>query len=113
MCCRLFPWIRKMNGSPSVEVLCTFCQRLVKKQPYELKRVIRPYCSRQCKGRHDSLTKVGPTHNTWKGGRTTHSGGYIRVNVGRKHPMADKAGWVLEHRLVMAQALGRMLDSSE
>lgn len=29
------------------------------------------------------------------------------------HPMSDKSGYVLEHRYVMSQALGRILDSAE
>ncbi len=33
--------------------------------------------------------------------------------VGKGQPMADARGWVPEHRLVMAQKLGRPLLSSE
>lgn len=46
----------------------------------------------------------------WKGGLDQ---GYRKVFAGKGHPMANGAGYVLEHRLVMAQHLGRMLTSDE
>lgn len=46
--------------------------------------------------------------------RSNHqSGGYVTVFVGAQHPMADNRGWCLEHRLVMASAIGRTLDEVE
>ena len=39
--------------------------------------------------------------------------GYVRVFVGREHPMALSTGYVMEHRLVMAESLGRLLDRHE
>jgi hypothetical protein len=55
---------------------------------------------------------VGDKHSQWKGGRMD-AGPYISVWVGRDHPMAMGNGRVLEHRLVMAEHLGRPLTSSE
>ena len=52
----------------------------------------------------------------WKGGRSDNGDGYIRVNMPPDSPykaMADKEGRVLEHRLVMAQKIGRVLLKSE
>lgn len=48
----------------------------------------------------------------WRGGRRYHAG-YVMINAGREHPMADKDGYVSEHRLVMSEHLGRVLDSVE
>lgn len=48
---------------------------------------------------------------TWKGGRHK-SGEYIRV-MKKDHPYANRFGYVLEHRLVMEQILGRYLLKSE
>jgi len=42
--------------------------------------------------------------------------GYIYVKVYSDHPyfeMADKEGYITEHRLVVAQHLGRLLERSE
>ena len=69
--------------------------------------------------RHTEATKVkarGPAHYKWKGGRNKTAGGYIvlRLHPGDFfYPMAPKGGYVLEHRLVVAQALGRCLQPWE
>jgi hypothetical protein len=50
----------------------------------------------------------------WKGGRSRFSAtGYVVVLVSPDHPMANKNGYVLEHRLVMAKAIGRHLGPQE
>jgi hypothetical protein len=48
----------------------------------------------------------------WKGGRIKTGDRYLRVLV-PGHPQADKWGYVLEHRLIAEQALGRPLKRSE
>jgi transposase-like protein len=60
--------------------------------------------------------RSGPDHHNWKGGRVPTDDGYIKVR-----PTAEEAllcppnvdGYVLEHRLVMAKALGRPLLGTE
>lgn len=57
----------------------------------------------------------GDKHGSWKGGRW-ESGGYVRVWLDRNDPMfamADMSGYVLEHRLVMANELRRPLLKTE
>jgi predicted XRE-type DNA-binding protein len=57
---------------------------------------------------------AGDQNPNWKGGRRVDSRGYIEINVGEDHPMASKnRRYVGEHRLVMAEKLGRMLTSDE
>lgn len=56
--------------------------------------------------------RPGPDHPNWKGGRVLISR-YWHVWTGPDHPMATKRGYVAEHRLVMAQQLGRVLASKE
>ena len=55
-------------------------------------------------------------HGAWKGGRVQTSGGYVGIHVEKDdllYCMADSNGYVLEHRLVMARALGRPLADHE
>lgn len=59
--------------------------------------------------------RAGPNSGVWKGGRWKH-GRYWRVFVSQDDPfraMADRNGYVLEHRLVMAKSLERFLTPSE
>ncbi len=51
----------------------------------------------------------------WKGGRRKQGQGYLLVVSDEEFfaPMASKAGVILEHRLVMAKAVGRCLHAWE
>jgi len=49
----------------------------------------------------------------WKGGKTKMVNGYIAVQVGVGHPLADKHGRAYEHRVVMSEHIGRTLDTKE
>jgi HNH endonuclease len=65
------------------------------------------------------LTERGEKHPRWKGGRRKAKGGYVLLTIGPDHPMASMAWtWsghysILEHRLVVAEAIGRPLRSEE
>jgi hypothetical protein len=39
--------------------------------------------------------------------------GYVRIKVGKDHPLADVSGYAYEHRLVAARVLGRPLTRQE
>jgi hypothetical protein len=60
--------------------------------------------------------EIGPGNGSWKGGRIKHPSGYMMVWV---HPdslfasMRIRTGYVMEHRYVMAQSLGRVLHRNE
>jgi HNH endonuclease len=55
---------------------------------------------------------IGAKHPNWTGGKF-HYKGYILIYVGRDHPMANKNGRCYEHRLVVAEREGRMLERHE
>lgn len=93
-------------------VRCEICRRLIAKQPNQLARVKQSFCSQRCLAEH-KRTLRGSKSPSWRGGRAAHKGGYIRIKVGSQHPMAGSDGYVLEHRLVMARHLDRMLLPSE
>ena len=69
------------------------------------------FCSRSC-----SMTWM------WENGRENRfvptcknqtRTDYVTVKVGKDHPMAMKNGWAYEHRIIMAESLGRMLEPWE
>ena len=58
----------------------------------------------------------GKRNPAWRGGRIRTSCGYIRIWLPSDHPfypMATQDGYIREHRLVVAQRLGRCLLPSE
>jgi hypothetical protein len=67
----------------------------------------RTYCSRQC--RHEDM--FGSRNPKWRGGRRVNDG-YIYLYT-PDHPHATQQGYVLEHRLVMEDKLGRLLSPEE
>lgn len=69
-------------------------------------------CSRVYVG-HNSR---GPKHSQWRGGRRLSGSGYVLLHAatyGPGYETPDKDGYVLEHRKVMADRLGRKLLPSE
>lgn len=55
-------------------------------------------------------------HPMWRGGRHLRKDGYVDVTLGKDSPycgMVTKSGRVLEHRVVMAEHLGRCLEPWE
>lgn len=67
------------------------------------------------KTRRDSMGR-GEGHGNWGGGKTVTPQGYVQVSISADDPMAvmrTRSGYVMEHRLVMAQALGRPLNDWE
>ena len=54
----------------------------------------------------------GKQSNNWKGGRVKIAGGYIALYK-PDHPYSSKNGYILEHRYVMEQRIGRYLKKEE
>jgi hypothetical protein len=125
-----------------VETTCAACGRTFRTWPRTLRRVKRPTCSRQCNGRlrgaewakHGAKGRAGWTdasresyqqkmtgsrNPAWKGGVTLKraKGNYRGVRYVRAPawalPMARADGYMMEHRLVMALIVGRLLSRTE
>lgn len=57
--------------------------------------------------------RMGEKAARWKGGRRiANQAGYIQIYK-PEHPYANQSGYVMEHRLVMEEQLGRYLDPDE
>ncbi len=76
---------------------------------------------KSCAGKHRPLPiwnyfKSGKDNIAWKGGIRHDAAGYIQIRVYPESPfatMANVVGYISEHRLVMAQHLGRCLNQQE
>ena len=53
----------------------------------------------------------GENNCNWQGGRIEREG-YIWVKI-PKHPLANKNGYYQEHRLIVEEKIGRLLESTE
>jgi hypothetical protein len=133
---------RRKATSALVEVSCSVCGKPIKRWPRSLARTASPTCSYECNGvlrgkdwaqhghkgrsgwtdasRESAKAKMsGPNNPAWKGGVTYRKGkgNYVGPRYVRSPkwatPMARKDGYVMEHRLVMAQRIGRLLERSE
>jgi len=68
------------------------------------------------KGIVEPTAKSGEKHPSWKGGRFLQHDGYVSMKINEDDPffsMVGVKGYVLEHRYVMAQFLGRCLTENE
>ncbi len=85
-------WVRLLRGSPK-NIRCHGCNQ----------------------ARLGKL-RAGEYHHLWRGGKSKTVGGYCLVRIYPDdffYSMAQKKGYVLEHRLVMAKFLGRNLHPWE
>jgi len=65
---------------------------------------LRRFCSQKC-------VSQGQYNGRWKGGRRTNADGYMLVYA-PGHPKATR-NFILEHRVVMEQHLGRLIKTHE
>jgi len=101
--------------------ICKNCGKPCKIEPYREKEF--KYCSRRCHGLAVLCSKknrkkcienhvFGKNHPNWKGGKRKHTEGYIEIKV-KDHPYANSNGYVMEHRYIMEQHIGRYLKREE
>lgn len=55
----------------------------------------------------------GNKHYRWNNKKMVSTGGYVKVRVGREHPLADPNGYAYEHLLVWVAAGNPLPDSDE
>ncbi len=112
-------WVILIRGEPQ-DVICHACAH---KKPEVRARQRQAMLGR--KASEETKRKMSENHtgslaNNWKGGRNKDYEGYIHIIIAVDdpyHAMCPKGGsnrnGVLEHRLIMARFLGRLLDKNE
>lgn len=107
---------------------CQVCGKAIYKKPYLMARQMTTTCSHRCSNiahprtppaNHPGKINRGAKNGSWKGGVTyrRRHGNYVSVRYVRCPAqllsMARADGYVMEHRLVMAQLCGRSLERAE
>lgn len=98
-------WVGLEKGKP-ISLRCRLCAHKFCMTPE-----LRGRISLAMKGKY-----TGKKSGNWKGGRHITNRSYVEIKLFPSDPfytMADKRGYVLEHRLVIAQSLGRCLTPRE
>jgi hypothetical protein len=113
------------NRRPNVQ--CVLCATPMYRRPWILAKGKGKYCSHACRnkayplpdGRNFPPPKRGADNPAWKGGVTywRKKGNYKPIKYVRCPqdflPMARKDGYIMEHRLIVAQMMGRHLTRTE
>lgn len=98
-------WVRFIYGQPEY-VRCISCSQKVRFRNPEARSKLMLNLNH----------KPGRANHNWKGGSFKNRYGYIEVALQPDDfffPMANRSGYVREHRLVVAQSLGRCLHPWE
>ena len=105
------PW--NTGTKPYVEFVCENCGKEARRPANQKDNKFR-FCSTECwyEYQRKNHPRTGEHAPVWKGGKRIGPGGYIMVRY-EGHPNSPKSGYVMEHRLVMEQNLGRLLRSEE
>lgn len=106
--------IKGIRGGRWYILRCNFCCEEFKKDYSDITHHNFYFCSDKCKAlyRHSNgWTKKGAKSHLWKGGKTIDASGYFRVYM-PNHPN-NYSGYVLEHRYVFEQYIGRLLNTNE
>lgn len=94
--------MNKISASKFIANKCKECDKEIK-----VRQSRRIFCGEICQHNWGK----GRNHYNWKGGRFAHSEGYIVIHR-PEHPMADKRGNILEHRLIAEDILLRDYPAS-
>lgn len=78
-------------------------------------RKSQQFCNLSCSTSYNNLIKDQTTTNNpnWRGGRYINPKGYVVCHVSFPHPLADKQGRILEHRLVVDIFSEKPLEKDE
>ena len=93
-----------------VDRVCQWCNKGFQVRPHKIKEGKGKFCSHSCS---TSALLTGKRSRGWKGGRHNFDG-YVAVHApGHPNASVQQRRYVLEHRLVMSEFLGRPLRPGE
>ena len=93
-------------------VKCEVCRNEFPVYKYRFKYSKHFFCGKECYGEWRFKKFVGEKHPRWKGGRFKDTDGYIRILM-PNHPDCSRQGYILEHRYLIEQKVGRFLLKTE
>lgn len=110
-------WWRVANSGVRQRALTRFCEFCNTEFGYVSSNARNNpgrFCSRSCanKGYKPGRHLTGAAHPNWKGGRHIDMNGYCLIRM-PEHPDSYSGGYILEHRYVMEQHVGRRLRINE
>ena len=93
---------------------CTYCHIEFSINGTHFREGVGKFCSRSCHIANKNTLNKGEKSNNWKGGKYKTPEGYILI-YSPNHPFKNGTGggYVLEHRLIMEQKIGRYLRKDE
>jgi len=113
-------WYRKKSAllgvkpcPKKISVSCRRCGKELKLQPNQINK--NNYCNLTCRNM-EYKKRFGEKAARWKGGRLQMESGYVGIYVHPEdwiYPMRSAKPYVLEHRKIMAEHLGRLLERWE
>lgn len=122
-------WIYYTSGQrkKAVERTCAVCGTLFRTTEAQVKSggMGGTFCSHDCGGKGLASVRIGIRKNGYSkpGDSKTRKDGYILERVSSNDPFVEMSerrtdagtptGWILQHRLVMARSLGRVLERHE
>lgn len=100
------------NGDGQYPDGCTTCDTC-EKEFVTFNKKYTKNCSRECSNKAQSNRQFGEDNPNYREGKKLTDQGYVQLLVGREHLMAGRGGYVLEHRYIMSEYLGRPLRRCE
>jgi len=117
------------RGAVHYKCRCDNCKQIFLYPPYHNPIDFKHhFCCKKCKTefyRGDNIKQIiikianslrgkytKEKSSNWRGGKTTHTNGYILI-FKPEHINCNQRGYVYEHRLIMENHIGRLLESKE
>lgn len=93
-------------------IICAWCGREIPRSQTFCNKACYDNWQRRFPNKGAFKNQRGANNAHWKGGLSLHTKGYV-YEYAPDHPNADKRGYILQHRKVAGEKLGRPLKPEE